>query len=173
MQILIILILIIILIICKPLNLRWKTQLSATSLLPTWIFPCRTGGMFSCGLPFATNMTMSTSLSYTFRSWVAIFPLRQPWRFNITTRMVCQGFLLLLMLYSERAQLSCKLLSDMSGIVWNRISGNSKVVMGLSWNIIKFRSFKCYLIFHLTVTLLLTCTLSPALTLFPNSGRFP
>ena len=32
----------------------------------------------SCALPFTTNVTISTSISQTFRSWVAIFPLRQP-----------------------------------------------------------------------------------------------
>ena len=29
-------------------------------------------------LSFTTNVTISTSISQTFRSWVAIFPLRQP-----------------------------------------------------------------------------------------------
>ena len=32
----------------------------------------------SCTLPFTTNMTISTSTTQIFRSWVAIFLLRQP-----------------------------------------------------------------------------------------------
>ena len=32
----------------------------------------------SCELPFTTNVTIWTSISQTFRSWVAIFYLRQP-----------------------------------------------------------------------------------------------
>ena len=49
-----------------------------TPLLPTWIYSCRSRGTVSCALPFTTNVTISTSISQTFRSWVAIFHLRQP-----------------------------------------------------------------------------------------------
>ena len=49
-----------------------------SSLLPSWIYSCRSRVTVSCALPFTTNLTISTSISQTFRSWVAIFHLRQP-----------------------------------------------------------------------------------------------
>ena len=60
---------------CIPSSLRSKTRLRATHLLPTWIYSCRSGGTVSCALPFTTNVTISTSISQTFCSWVAIFHL--------------------------------------------------------------------------------------------------
>ena len=63
---------------CIPLSLRSKTRRRATPLLPTWIYSCRSRVTVSCALPFTTNVTISTSISQTFRSWVAIFHLRQP-----------------------------------------------------------------------------------------------
>ena len=59
---------------CIPLSLRSKTRRRATPLLPTWIYSCRSRVTVSCALPFTTNVTISTSISQTFRSWVAIFP---------------------------------------------------------------------------------------------------
>ena len=55
----------------------------------------------SCALPFAANVTISTSTSQTFRSWVAIFFLRQPIVYLYPTNTVCQGLLLLWMFYSK------------------------------------------------------------------------
>ena len=66
---------------CIPLSLRSKTQWRATPLLPTWIYSCRLGGTVSCEFPFTTNVTISTSISQTFLSWVAIFHLSQPMAF--------------------------------------------------------------------------------------------
>ena len=63
---------------CIPLSLRSKTRRRATPLLPTWIYSCRSRVTVSCALPFTTNMTISTSIAQTFRSWVAIFHLRPP-----------------------------------------------------------------------------------------------
>ena len=63
---------------CIPLSLRSKTRRRATPLLPTWIYYCRSRVTVSCALHFTTNVTISTSISQTFRSWVAIFHLRQP-----------------------------------------------------------------------------------------------
>ena len=63
---------------CIPLSLRSKTRRRATPLLPTWIYSCRSRVTVSCALPFTTNVTISTSISQNFRSWVAIFHLRQP-----------------------------------------------------------------------------------------------
>ena len=53
---------------CIPLSLRSKTRRRATPLLPTWIYSCRSRVMVSCALPFTTNVTISTSISHTFRS---------------------------------------------------------------------------------------------------------
>ena len=67
---------------CIPLNLTSKTRRNATPL-PTWIYSCRSEGTFSCALPFTINVntTIATSISQTFRSWVAVFNLRQPMAF--------------------------------------------------------------------------------------------
>ena len=59
---------------CIPLSLKSKTRRRATPLLPTWIYSCRSRVTVSCELPFTTNVTISTSISQTFRSWVANIP---------------------------------------------------------------------------------------------------
>ena len=66
---------------CIPLSLGSKTRRRPTPLLPTWIYSCRLGGAVSCWLSFTTNVKISTSISQTFRSWVAIFHFRQPMAF--------------------------------------------------------------------------------------------
>ena len=71
----------IILVRCILLSLRSKTWRSVTPLLPTWIYSRQSGGTVSFELPFTTNMTISTSKSQTFGSWVAIFHLRQSMAF--------------------------------------------------------------------------------------------
>ena len=63
---------------CCLLYSKSKTRRRATPLLPTWIYFCRSRVTVSCALPFTTNVTISTSISQTFCSWVAIFHLRQP-----------------------------------------------------------------------------------------------
>ena len=60
---------------CFPLNLRVKTRWRAALLRPTWVYSCRSGGTCSFVLPFATNMTISTSILQTFGSRLAIFHL--------------------------------------------------------------------------------------------------
>ena len=57
---------------------------TATPLLSTWIHSCRSRVTVSRALPFTTNMTISTSISQTFRSWVSIFLLRQAMVFFIS-----------------------------------------------------------------------------------------
>ena len=86
---------------CIPLGMRSKTRRRATPLLPSWIYLCRSGGTVCSALPFTINVTISTSISQTFRSWVPIFHLRQPMAFYLIDHMVCQGLLLLWMFYSE------------------------------------------------------------------------
>ena len=61
---------------CIPLSLRSKTRRRATPLFSTWTYSCRSRVTVSCALPFTTNVTISTSISQNFRSWVAIFHLR-------------------------------------------------------------------------------------------------
>ena len=86
---------------CIPLSLRSKTRRSTTPPLPTWIYSCRSRVTVSCAPPFTTNVTISTSISQTFLSWVAIFHLRQPMVFFLTAHTVCQGMFLLWMFYSK------------------------------------------------------------------------
>ena len=51
--------------------------------------------------PFQKKVTISTSISQTFRSSLAIFHLRQPMMFYLKAHTVCQGLLLLWMFYSK------------------------------------------------------------------------
>ena len=66
----------------------------------------------SCALPFTTNVTISTSISQTFGSWVAILHLRQHIVFYLTHRSYgMPGLAPLMILFILRAaQLSSKLL---------------------------------------------------------------
>ena len=64
--------------------LRSKTRRRATPLLPTWTYSCWSRVTVSCALPFMINVTISTSISQTFRFWVAKFHLRQPMVFLIS-----------------------------------------------------------------------------------------
>ena len=83
---------------------------------------------------FMTNVMISTSISQTFFSWVAIFHLRQP--------MVCLSHslygvtwlaLLMSVLFLERCDFYVSFSGrNMSGNVWNRPSGISMVDMGIS-----------------------------------------
>ena len=97
-------------------------------------------GIFSyCALPFMANVTISTSISQTFLSWVAIFHLRQT--------MVCLSHSscgiaglapLMNVLFWEGHDFHVSFSDrDMSGNVWKRLSGSSMVDMGISSNIIK------------------------------------
>ena len=85
---------------CIPLSLRSKTRRRETPLLPTWIYSCRSRVTVNCALPFTTNVTISTSISQTFRSWVAIFHLRQPMVFLSHSSYGMPSLLLLWMFYS-------------------------------------------------------------------------
>ena len=81
---------------CIPLSLRFKTRRRATPLFPTWIYSCRSGGReeggggVSCALPFTTNVTISTSISCTFRSREAIVYLRQSIAFYLSTHGISE-----------------------------------------------------------------------------------
>ena len=77
-------------------ELEIKTRQRATPLLPTWIYSCRSEGTVSCALPFTTNVTISTSISKTFRSWAATFHLRQPMAFLSQSSYGIPGLTLLL-----------------------------------------------------------------------------
>ena len=61
-----------------PAELEIKDTTESNTSASTWIYSCRSRVTVSCALPFTTNVTISTSISQTFRSWVAIFHLRQP-----------------------------------------------------------------------------------------------
>ena len=103
-----------------PLSLRSKTRRRATPLLPTWIYSCRSRVTVSCALPFTTNVTISTSISQTFRSWVAIFHLRQPMVFFMSQLIryarACSSYECFIL---RAARLSSKLLGQ--GYVMERL----------------------------------------------------
>ena len=127
---------------CIPLSLRSKTRRRATPLLPTWIYSCRSRMMVSCALPFTTNVTISTSISQTFHSWVVIFHLRQPMVFYLTAHTVCQGLLLLWMLYSKSGALSSKLHGQ--GYVMERLKSSLRKFYGRYGDLIKHYEVSLY-----------------------------
>ena len=134
---------------CIPLSLRSKTWLRATPLLPTWIYSCRSRVTTSCALPFTIIVTISTSISQTFRSWVAIFHLRQPMVFLSHNSYGMPGLAPLMnVLFWGRGDFYLSSSDrDMSWNVWNRPSGSFMVDMGISSNIMKSPSPKCYITF--------------------------
>ena len=81
-----------------PTELEIKRRRRATPLLPTWINSCRSRVTVSSAL---YDVTISTSISQTFRSWVAIFHLRQPMVFLSHSSYGIQGLHLLWMFYSK------------------------------------------------------------------------
>ena len=103
----------------------------------------------SCALPFTTNVTISTSTSQTFRSWVAIFLLRQPMVFLSHSSYGMPGHAPLMnVLFLGRHDFYVSSSDrDMSWNVWNRPSGSFMVDMGISSNIMKSPSPKCYMTF--------------------------
>ena len=132
-----------------PLSLRSKTWRRATPLLLTWINSCRSRLTVSCALPFTTNVTISTSISQTFRSWVAIFHLRQPMVFLSHSSYGMPGLAPLMnVLFLGRRDIHLSSSDrDMSWNVWNRPSGSFMVDMGISSNIMRSPSPKCYMTF--------------------------
>ena len=134
---------------CISLSLISKTRRRATPLLPTWIYSCRSRVTVSCALPFTTNVTISTSISQTFRSWVAIFHLRRPMVFLSHSSYRMPGACYSHECFILRAvRLSSKLLGQ--GYVMERLkrpSGSFMVDMGISSNIKKSPSPKCYMTF--------------------------
>ena len=120
-----------ILLILRSKTRRWKTP-----LLPSWIYSCQSEGTVSYALPFTTNVTISTFISQTLRSWVAIFHLRQPMAFVSHNTYGMPGLAPLLNdLFWGLCDFHISFLnSDMSWNVWNRPSGSFMVNMG---NLIK------------------------------------
>ena len=131
------------------LSLRSKTRRRATPLLPTWIYSCRSRVTVRCDLLFTTNMTISTSISQTFRSWVAIFNLRKPMVFLSHSSYGMPGFAPLMnVLFLGRSDFHLSSSGrDIAWNVWNRLSGSFMVDKGISSNIMKSPSPKCYMTF--------------------------
>ena len=101
------------------------------------------GRTVSCALPLMTNVTILTSISQTFLFWVAYLIFASLWCVYLTTHTVRQGLLLLGMFYQRAARLSYTYLGH--GNIWNRPYGSSMVDMGVSSNIMKSPSPKCYM----------------------------
>ena len=121
---------------CIPLSLRSKTRRRATPLLPTWIYSCRSRVTVSCELPFTTNVTISTSISQTFRSWVAIFHLHQPMVFLSHSSYGMPGLAPLNECFILRAaRLSSKLFRQ--GYVMERLKSSLRKFYGRYGDLIK------------------------------------
>ena len=174
---------------CIPLSLRSKTRLRATPLRPTWIYSCRSRVTVSCALPFTTNVTISTSISQTFRSWVAIFHLRQPMVFLSHSSYGMPGLAPLMnVLFKGRRDFHLSSSDrDMLWKVWNRPSESFMVDMGISSNIRSLPfpnvtwlsgTWPCTMTpsidqtLHQFANLLPNWNLLPILTLLPNFGGF-
>ena len=171
---------------CIPLSLRTKTRRRATPLLPTWIYSCRSRETVSCALSFTTNVTISTSISQTFRSWVAIFHLPC---FYLTAHTVCQGLLLLWMFYSKGG--ATFIWAPRTGIcdgtfeivpqevLWS-ILGSHQTLWSLPFPNVTWHSgtWPCTMTpsidqtLHQLANLLPNWILLPILTLLPNFGGF-
>ena len=132
-----------------PDELEIKDTTERNTLLPTWIYSCRSGGTVSCALPFTTNVTISTFISQTFRSWVAIFHLRQPMTFLSHSPYGMPGIALPMnVLFSERRDFHLSSWDrDSWGNAWNRPLGSFMVDMEISLNIIKSPSPTCDMTF--------------------------
>ena len=120
---------------CIPLSLRSKTRRRATPLLPTWIYSCRSRVTVSCELPFTTNVTISTSISQAFRSWVVIIYLRQPMVFLsqlILYARACSSYECFIL---RAARLSSKLLRQ--GYVMERLKSSLRKFYGRYGDLIK------------------------------------
>ena len=132
---------------CIPLRLRSKTRRRATPLLPSWIYSYRSRVTVSYALPFTTNVTISTSISQTFRSWVAIFLLRQPMVFLSHSSYGMPGLFSSYECFILRAaRLSSKLLGQ--GYVIERLKSSLRKFYGrygISSNIMNVP--KCYMTF--------------------------
>ena len=176
---------------CIPLSLRSKIRQRAPPLLLTLIYSWRSKGTVSCALPFTTNVTISTSISQTFRSWVAIFHLHRPIMFLSHSSYGLPGLAPLMnVLFLGRRDFHLSSSDrDMSWNVWSRPLGSFMVDIGISSNIMKSLSPKHYMTFwDITIYNValnwpditpicelitkLDWTLLPILTLLPNFGGF-
>ena len=134
--------------------------------------------------------TISTSISRTVRSWVAIFHHRQPMAFLSRNSYGMPGLapLIIVLLQGRRDFHISSSDRDMSGNIWNRPSGSFMADIRISSNIMRSSSPKFYMTFlDMTIYshtlnwyditpiwyLLPNLTLLPILTLSPNFGRFP
>ena len=90
---------------------------------------------------------ISTFISQTFLSWVAIFHLRQPmlcWS-HCSYGMPGLAHIINVLFWVRRDFHVSSSGRDMSGNIWIRPSGSSMVNMGISSNIMKPPSRKCFM----------------------------
>ena len=97
-------------------------------------YSCRSRVTVSCALPFTTNVTISTSISQTFRSWVTIIHLRQPMVFLSHSSYGMPG-LAPLMNVLRAARLSSKLFGQ--GYVMERLKSSLRKCYGRYGDLIK------------------------------------
>ena len=90
----------------------------------------------SCELPFTTNVTISTCISQTFRSWVAIFHLRKAYGVFISQLIryarACSSYECFIRM---AARLSSKL--PRQGYVMERLKSSLRKFHGRYWDLIK------------------------------------
>ena len=138
---------------CKEDVINMSLSLSCIHFLTTWItwffgdyldLLLSIGGMVCCALPFTTNVTISTSISQTFRSWVVIFHHRQPLAFfYITANTVCSSYECFIL---KAARLSSKLLGQ--GYVGERLKSSLRKFYGRYGDLIKHYKINLSNILH-------------------------
>ena len=114
-----------------PLSLRSKTRRRATPLLPIWIYSCRSRVTVGCALPF-TNVTISTSISQTFRSLSSNIPSSPAYGVFISQLIryarACSSYECFIL---RAARLSSKLLGQ--GYVMERLKSSLRKFIWSIW----------------------------------------
>ena len=111
--------------------------------------PVYLNGRSNAHFPLRKNVTISTSISETFRFWIAIFHLRHPMTFYyLTTHTVCRVCSSYERFIQKATRLSSKLLGQ--GYVGERLKSSPRKLYGRYGDLIKHFEvslFQCYMTF--------------------------
>ena len=104
------------------------------NIIAAGLYSCQLVGTVNVALPFTKSVTIWISKLQKFSFWVATSNLRRLCRFYFTTNLIRQKLILKECLFWKR----CDFLISFSGILMNRIKGNSMVGMGILSLYMKF-----------------------------------
>ena len=129
-----------------PAEIEIKETTESNTSASYFVYLCRSGGTVSCALPFTTNVTISTSISKTFLSLVAIVHRRQLMQFIsqlIRYARICSSNEYFIM---RAARLSFKLHGQW--YVGERLTSSLGKFYGRSGDIIKYYEVSLSQILH-------------------------